>query len=425
MGFLSLLIVASMPVLQLLFVGSLGAFLASGYSNTFTPNARRDMNKIVFVLFTPSLMFASLAKAVTLEELISWWFMPFNIGLTFFIGATLGWIVVKILRPPSHLEGLIVANCSAGNLGNLMLIIIPALCNDEGSPFSSQGTCRVHGTSYVSLSMALGGIFIWTHTYSLMKRDCITYEKLKKERLPELIVSEPTDNLEDQSENCVKSGEDSNYGEDQLLPSTKSTDESTEQIVMEPLLSSGKLNKSLPLCNKIMETIHNLAKELMEPPTIAAILGFFVGALPWVKSLIVGGSAPFRVILDSLELLGGGTLPCSTIILGGNLIGGLKKSTVKPSIIIAIALVRYVALPVSGIAVVKGATALGFLPQDPLFSFVLLTQFSLPSAVSIGIMAQLFGVGQEESSVIFLWIYLIAALALTIWSTVFMYILSQ
>ena len=41
-----------------------------------------------------------------------------------------------------------------------------------------------------------------------------------------------------------------------------------------------------------------------------------------------------------------------------------------------------------------------------------------------GTMAQLFDVGKEECSVIFLWTYLVAALALTIWSTIFMWILS-
>lgn len=39
-------------------------------------------------------------------------------------------------------------------------------------------------------------------------------------------------------------------------------------------------------------------------------------------------------------------------------------------------------------------------------------------------MAQLFNVGEEECSVIFLWTYLAAAPALAIWSTVFMYTLS-
>ena len=103
MGFWSLFPVASTPIVQVLLIGLLGAYLASGYSNLLPHSARRDMNKVtcsccnqipllcislshihsdlnheltiqqvVFTVFTPSLMFASLAKTVTLKEIISW-----------------------------------------------------------------------------------------------------------------------------------------------------------------------------------------------------------------------------------------------------------------------------------------------------------------------------------------------------------------
>lgn len=40
--------------------------------------------------------------------------MPVNIGIIFLLGSVLGWVIVKVLRPGRHLEGLIIANCSAG-----------------------------------------------------------------------------------------------------------------------------------------------------------------------------------------------------------------------------------------------------------------------------------------------------------------------
>ena len=42
------------------------------------------------------------------------WFMPVNILLTFIIGSALGWILIKITRPPQHLHALILGCCSAG-----------------------------------------------------------------------------------------------------------------------------------------------------------------------------------------------------------------------------------------------------------------------------------------------------------------------
>ena len=97
----------------------------------------------------------------------------------------------------------------------------------------------------------------------------------------------------------------------------------------------------------------------------------------------------------------------------------------KRSVIAVIVCIRYVALPVIGMGVVRVAHGIGFLPRgDPMYRYVLMMQFAVPPAMNIGTLAQLFDVGQEECSVIFLWTYLVAAVALTTWSTVFMSILS-
>ncbi|VAI20952.1 unnamed protein product [Triticum turgidum subsp. durum] len=193
MGFLSLLVVASMPIVQVLLIGVIGAFLASGYSKVLTASARRDMNKVVFTVFTPSLIFANLAKTVTLSDVISWWFMPVNIAITFLVGSALGWLACKTLKPPPHFRGLIMAFCSAvsgidqtnvGNLGNLLLIVVPAVCDEDGNPFGSdRNQCRSRGLSYSSLSMALGGLFIWTYTYSLMQKSGKLYHKMQSKSI--------------------------------------------------------------------------------------------------------------------------------------------------------------------------------------------------------------------------------------------------
>lgn len=321
--------------------------------------------------------------------------MPVNIGITFFIGSILGWILVKILKPERHIEGLIVASSSAGNLGSLMLIIIPAICKEEESPFGDPIACNTRALSYASLSMALGGFYIWTHTYSLMKRT------IDHDELPKL------SNTDDEEDGLPYSSPSSIVDETQLRQTTVA------------LLSNGEVTSCF---GKIKGTIQQILEELMAPSTISAMIGFFVGVIPWLKSLIIGSTAPLRVIQDSITLLGDGAVPCVTLILGGNLTKGLRKSSVKFSVVLGVILARYVLLPAAGIGVVKAVAALGFLPHDPLFQYVLLIQFALPPAMAIGTMAQLFGVGQEECSVVFLWTYLAAAPALTIWSTIFMYI---
>jgi hypothetical protein len=404
MGFFSLFLVASMPIVQVLLIGVVGAYLASGYSNVLTTSARRDMNKVVFTVFTPCLMFSNLAKTVTLADVISWWFMPVNIAITFVAGGILGWVACNILKPPQHFRGLIISFCSSGNLGNLLLIIVPAVCDEDGNPFGrDRGICRSRGLSYSSLSMALGGLFIWTYTYSLMQKSGKLYHKMQSKS-----IQCPADS-----------------DEEAPLPTSVKPGEHREESQMEaPLLSCQSEVADKGFWTNVKDTIHQFIEELMAPPTISAMTGFVVGLVPWLKSLIIGSGAPLKVVQDSLQLMGDGTIPCITLILGGNLTQGTRKSKLDRTVIIAIVCIRFVILPLIGIAVVYSAYGVGFLPHDPLYRYVLMVQFALPPAMNIGTMSQLFDVGQEECSVIFLWTYVVAAIALTTWSTVFMSVLS-
>lgn len=133
---------------------------------------------------------------------------------------------------------------------------------------------------------------------------------------------------------------------------------------------------------------------------------------------------------------------------------GLKGSGIQKSIIFGVLAVRYVALPLVGIAVVKGALRLGLVHDNPLYEFVLLLQFALPPAMNIGntscltqhdcehlygwnwyfstatcdmlgTITQLFGAGEMECSVIMLWCYSLASVALTLWSTFFLWLVSS
>ncbi|GAY59424.1 hypothetical protein CUMW_194440 [Citrus unshiu] len=397
MGFWTLFEVASMPIVQVLLISVLGALMATQYWNLLTADARRSLNKMVFTVFTPSLMFASLAKTVTLEEIISWWFMPVNVAMTFLIGGILGWIVVKLLRPKPHLEGLVIATCASGNLGNLLLIIVPAICHEQGSPFGNRDVCSSVGLSYASFSMAAA----------------------EPEEVPKEVNKDFDANAQTQ---LLRGTTDDQEDVSVLVASTKSSSDPECQIIV-PQASHLQTRKE-SFWKRSLEFLHQLLEELLAPPTLAAIVGFIFGAVVWLRNLIIGDSAPLRVIQDSIEILGDGTIPCITLILGGNLIQGLRSSTLKPLIIIAVVCVRYVALPFIGVWVVKAAAALGFLPSDPLYHYVLMVQFTLPPAMNIGTMTQLFDVAQEECSVLFLWTYLVAALALTGWSMVYMWILS-
>ncbi|XP_021804583.1 protein PIN-LIKES 5 [Prunus avium] len=413
MGFWTLLEVACMPTFQVLIISVLGAFMATEYWNLLPVDARRSMNKVVFVVFTPSLVFASVAKTITFEDIISMWFMIVNVALTFLFGGILGWILVKIVRPKPYQEGLVMAACSAANLGNLPLILIPAICEEDGNPFGDHSVCKSVGLSYVSFSMALGGFFIWTYSYQLIRTSANKWKALQAIEAAEEASKNPNSDLDAEGETPLLKGEDEEQGS--IVVSANGSG-NQEAIVAD--------ESDVPFIRKVVAFVKQILHELLAPPTVAAIVGFFIGSITFLKEIIIGDSAPLRVIEDSITQLGNGTIPCITLILGGNLIQGLRKSKIKIPIIIGVIIVRYVVMPVIGIGIVTGANKVGFLPSDPLFRFVLMVQFTLPPAMNIGTMTQLFDVAEAECSVIFLWTYLVAALALTIWSTVYMWLLS-
>lgn len=170
MGFLQLLSVASFPVIKVLLITAVGLFLALDDISILGEDARKKVNQVTntdmfFVLFCfdflpdywkqfcfcDSLCFMCLIHhwwvpiwpkrlpwrvlfsceywfvmlCVEKVESCNWcfcdilllwfrWFMPFNILSTFVLGSALGWILIKITRPPKQLEGLILGCCSAG-----------------------------------------------------------------------------------------------------------------------------------------------------------------------------------------------------------------------------------------------------------------------------------------------------------------------
>ncbi|KAI3798688.1 hypothetical protein L1987_33966 [Smallanthus sonchifolius] len=290
MGFLDLFSAASMPVLKVLIVTALGSFLALDSVDIFGQNTMKQFNNIVFFVFTPSLVGSKLARTITLESIISMWFMPVNILLTYIIGSALGWVLLIITRPPQHLKGLILGACAAGNLGSLPLIIIPAVCKEKGSPFGDPDVCHEYGMAYASLSMAIGSIFLWTYVYNLVRVFSVNYQDSGNN----VVVS------------VKETGTMGNHLTESLLPSSSSTVnmKGRWKVMLEMLKQHlGNFSRRLNL------------QAVFTPSTIGAIVGFMIGTITPIRRLLIGTTAPLRVIQDSASLVGDTAIPTMTLIV--------------------------------------------------------------------------------------------------------------
>ncbi|KAK8607375.1 hypothetical protein V6N13_053115 [Hibiscus sabdariffa] len=422
MRILDLFVVASMPILKVLLVTALGSFLALECIDVLGENARKQLNNVVFFVFNPALVSSNLAKTVTFESMVMLWFMPFNILMTFVLGTAIGWVLIKIAKAPQHLRGLILSCCAAGNVGHIPLIVVPAICAEKGSPFGAPDICHTFGMAYASLSMAIGAIYLWSFVYNIVR---VSSAKINKE----------VDG--DDSSRVIKSngtgGSPSPPSRDQenhseaLLPSR---DCSISLYTHELSFACAKSKGTVKVSDfyKVWQYLRIIARKLnlktvFAPSTTAAFVGFAIGLVPQTRNLIIGGNAPLHVVQDSAYLLGDAAIPIVTLIVGGNLLRGLKgQAGICKSLVIGVIVVRYVILPFFGIAIVKTAIRFGVVHSDPLYQFILLLHYALPPAMNIGTITQMFRAGESECSVIMLWTYGLASISLTLWSTVFLWL---
>ncbi|PWA58437.1 auxin efflux carrier family protein [Artemisia annua] len=409
MGFLDLFCAASMSVLKVLIVTALGSFLALDSIDILGQSTRKQINNIVFFVFNPALVGSNLASTITYESMISMWFMPVNIFLTYIIGSALGWVLLIIAKPPRHLKGLILGSCAA------------AVCKETASPFGDPNICHEYSIAYASLSSATGAVYLWLYVYNLVR--------ISSSHSQDSSSNEKGIVQEDLTQNLLP------------LPAYSTNIKGKVKVMINVMKQNlGKISKHVNL------------KAVFAPSTVGAIVGFMIGTVSPLRRLLIGTTAPLRVIQDSASLVGydpshhlslfydnrknlrtvlssmfiqrDASIPIMTLIVGGNLLRGLKGSGISLSHVFGIVVVKYVFLPIFGVLIVKSALYLGLVHADPLYVFILLLQFAVPPAMNTGTIVQLFGVGESECSVIMLWTYGLASVALTLWSTFFLWLVA-
>ncbi|KAI4318142.1 hypothetical protein L6164_025948 [Bauhinia variegata] len=407
-----------MPVLKLLLITGVGSFLAMERFDILGEDARKHLNTMVFFVFTPALVYSNLAETLTFKSMLMLWFMPINALLTLIIGTALGWLLIKITKIPHKLHGLVLGCCSTGNLGLLPLVIVPAVCKESGNLFGAADVCYRNAMAYASLSIAIGTIYTWTYTYNLIRiYSCNSSIVNKVDDSTENPLSAPKSDPEDISK-CstgplVVAG-DKNQNKD-----------NAHTLDIEYTMSDGK--EKVAETEKFMKCLRTFAaklnlKKVLTPSTVGTIIGMIIGITPPFRKVLVGDGAPLRVVQDSTTMVGDAAISVMTLLVGANLLKGLKGSGIRLRSIVGIIVIRNIASPMAGVGIIRGAAHFGLIHHNPLYQFALLLQFALPPAVAISTFTQLFGAGEGECSVIMLATYAFATVSLTLWSTFFMWL---
>ncbi|XVF20678.1 hypothetical protein REPUB_Repub12eG0022600 [Reevesia pubescens] len=421
------IIEAVLPVLKLLSIALIGLLLSHPQIQMIPKPTLKLLSKLIFFLFWPCLIFTSLGPVITVNKFIHWWFIPVNAVISTAMGSILGFLVALICRPPPEFFRLTVIMTAFGNTGNIPLSVVSSVCHNEDNPFGD--TCY-DGLAYVSFSQWVSVVLVYTLIYHMMEPPMEYYEVVEEgteiEELTEgndlstplLIEAEWTGIEERETEHCKTPLVASTFNR---ISDVRQSDIPDVELIQEESPSSPKSYRCLAepkVVRKIRIILeHTPINQILQPPLIATVLAILLGIIPQVKTIVFGSDAPLDFITDSMAMISEAMVPAVMLVLGGMLWevpNYESKLGIRTTIGIIVA--RLLILPLAGIGVVYLADKWNFLISDSsLFRFVLLLQYTTPSAILLGAIASLRGYAVREASALLFWQHVFALLSISVY----------
>uniref|UniRef100_A0ACD5YLZ4 Uncharacterized protein n=1 Tax=Avena sativa TaxID=4498 RepID=A0ACD5YLZ4_AVESA len=382
------------PIAKVFTMCFMGFLMATNHIGILTTNGRKLLNGLVFSLLLPCLIFTQLGRAITVQKVIDWWYIPVNIVVGTVSASLVGLLVATVVRPPRPYFKFTVVHIAIGNNGNMPLVLIAALCRDPSNPFGDPVKCKKDGNAYVSFGQWVGAIILYSYVFRMLAPPPgETFDGRRVRKMPAMAAADGN---------------------------------APEQV---PLLTSRPPEHAAgdaSTCSKAMRILRLLVekfklKQLLKPPVVASALAMVIGATPSLKHFILANDAPLFFFTDACMILGEAMIPCILLALGGNLVDGPGPGSKKLGLRTTAAIIigRLLLVPPAGLCVVALADRLGFIPNgDNMFKFVLLLQHSMPTSVLSGAVASLRGCGEESAAVLF-WMYVCAVFSVAGWMVLY------
>ncbi|XWS34522.1 hypothetical protein CRYUN_Cryun21dG0045600 [Craigia yunnanensis] len=425
------LLSAIVPLMKLLSLTVIGLVLAHPKTKIIPKATFKLLSKLVFAIFLPCLIFTELGESITLDSIVQWWFIPVNVSISTFVGCLLGFLVVVICRPPPQYKRFTIIMTAFGNTGNLCIAIVESVCHTSNSPFGPH--CHSRGVAYVSFAQWVAVILVYTLVYHMMEPPLEFYEVVDggteiEEQRPLNDISRPL--LVEAEWPGIEQKETEHSKTPFIARIFKSF--SSRSITTLPDLDingeTGESSARFIRClaePRVVRKIRIVAEQtplqhILQPPIIASLLAIIVGTMPQLKAFVFGYDAPLSFITDSLEIIAGAMVPSVMLILGGMLAEGPNDSKLGLRTTIGITVARLLVLPLVGIGVVTLASKLNFLvPGDAMYTFVLLLQYTTPSAILLGATASLRSYAVSEASALLFWQHVFALFSLSLYIVVY------
>ena len=349
-----------------------------------------------------------------------------NVIISTAIGSILGLLVALICRPPPEFFRLTAIMTAFGNTGNIPLAVVSSVCHNEDNPFGD--TCY-DGLAYASFSQWVSVVLVYTLIYHMMEPPMEYYEVVEEEteieELPAgndnstpLLIEAEWAGIEDrETEHCKTPFVASLFNS---ISDVSQSDIPDVELIQEGSPSSPKSHRCLAepkVVRKIRIVVeHTPINQILQPPLIATVLAILLGIIPQVKTIVFGSDAPLDFITDSMAMISEAMVPAVMLVLGGMLWEGPNESRLGIRTTIGIIVARLLILPLAGIGVIYLADKWNLLISDnSMYRFVLLLQYTTPSAILLGAIASLRGYAVREASALLFWQHVFALLSISVY----------
>lgn len=426
---------AVLPLMKLLSLSVIGLVLAHPKIQIVPRATFKLLSKLVFALFLPCLIFTQLGQSITLSNFTLWWFIPVNVLLSTIIGCILGYLVALVCRPPPQFFRFTVIMTGFGNTGNLPIAIVGSICHSPDNPFGPD--CHTKGVSYVSFAQWVAVILVYTLVYHMMEPPLAYYEIVSEgNEIQEAPVNDISRPLLVEAEWPGIEDKETEHSKTPFIARVFRSISGASQTSFPDLElteeGGGSSPKSIRCLAepRVVRRIRVVAEQtpihhILQPPTIASLLAIIVGLVPAFKDFVFGDDAPLSFFTDSLAILAGAVVPSVMLILGGMLAEGPNESGLGIRTTIGIMFARLLVLPLVGIGVVALADKLSLLVEgDEMYRFVLLLQYTTPSAILLGAIASLRGYAVSEASALLFWQHIFAVFSLSVYVVIYFKLLS-
>ena len=176
-------------------------------------------------------------------------------------------------------------------------------------------------------------------------------------------------------------------------------------------------------------------KDLLPPSSIAAILASVVGCTPLLKNTLVSEAAPLGTLYQTIDMMAGATVPCMMLGLGATLVGN-RGNALPATVVVAVTVVRLIVLPMlgtccsllshlvvyqlrTGLLMMVLFDALGLLLDDTMFRLTLLLQQTVPTGITVQMIAAMLDFGAAELGTLLFWQYIAAIFITPAWTLLY------